>query len=191
MHETEFEDIKDYDERILVSFKPTIMVNLVRSFSGLLLSLFGSPFLLAGLFVMAFGMIGPEEGSFDVVQLIAIPFGAVFVFVGGAMVFWPLFLILLTPRKVRNTIHAITGKRIITRSGSIGTDFTSVPFHSIKEVDIDINFLDRIFRTGTLSIKGLETENSVNIVELANFNAIKNPLTVRDTIKRELQFLRV
>jgi membrane protein YdbS with pleckstrin-like domain len=192
MYEYDFQDITNSDERILVSFKPSVLINFIRSFYGVFLSLFGMPFLFGGLMVWSIPFFGAEESTnFEsLMLLILIPFGAVFVLVGGGLVIAPIVNILNTPRKIRKTVYAISNERIITRTGNIGVDYKSIPYFSIEAIDVNVGFFDKIFGTGSLIIKGMETEKSVNITELISLAGIKNPLAQSQNIMRELQFSR-
>jgi membrane protein YdbS with pleckstrin-like domain len=148
------------------------------------------PFLFGGLLVWSIPFLGAEESTnFEpLMLLILIPFGGVFVLVGGSLVIAPILNILNTPRRIRKTVYAISNKRIITRTGSIGVDYESKPYFSIEAIDVNVGFFDKIFGTGSLIIKGMETEKSVNITELISLAGIKDPLTQRQNIMRELQF---
>ncbi len=49
-------------------------------------------------------------------------------------------------------VYLITNKRILIRSGIIGTDFNSLYFTAIKTINVQVSLLDKIFNTGTLFI---------------------------------------
>lgn len=54
--------------------------------------------------------------------------------------------------------YAITNKRIIIKSGLIGTDYQSIYFEQINQVIIDVGLIGKIFKTGNLKIDTGKTE---------------------------------
>jgi uncharacterized membrane protein YdbT with pleckstrin-like domain len=48
--------------------------------------------------------------------------------------------------------YFITNKRILIRSGLIGTDFNSIYFTQIKTANVNVGLLDKIFGVGTINI---------------------------------------
>lgn len=49
-------------------------------------------------------------------------------------------------------IYTITNKRVLIKSGLIGTDFNSIYFTEIKTVNINVGLIGKIFSVGTLNI---------------------------------------
>ena len=54
--------------------------------------------------------------------------------------------------------YAITNKRIIIKSGLIGTDYKSIYFEQISGVVVDVGIIGKIFGTGNLKIDTGKTE---------------------------------
>lgn len=54
--------------------------------------------------------------------------------------------------------YAVTPKRVIVKSGLIGTDYQSVYFEQIKEVLVDVGLIGKIFGVGTVKIDTGKTE---------------------------------
>jgi len=48
--------------------------------------------------------------------------------------------------------YAITEKRVIIKSGIIGTDFKSIYFDQIKDVFVDVGLIGKIFKVGSIKI---------------------------------------
>ena len=189
MFEYDFQDIKDSNERILISFKPSIFIALIRSLAGLFVGLFGIPLLFGGLLVRNIPFLGPEETTnFEpMLFLILISFGTVFLLAGGGLIIAPILIVLNTPRLMKKTIYALSDKRIITCTGKTGVDSKSIPYFSIETIDINVGFFDKLFGTGTLSFIGMGTETSTSNSELISLKGIKNPLSLQQDIMRELQ----
>jgi uncharacterized membrane protein YdbT with pleckstrin-like domain len=53
---------------------------------------------------------------------------------------------------------AITPKRVIIKSGIIGTDFKSIEYNQIKAVAVDVGIIGKIFSVGTIKIDTGKTE---------------------------------
>ncbi|MHA1977003.1 MAG: hypothetical protein ACW98F_13700 [Candidatus Hodarchaeales archaeon] len=188
MQEYEFHDILEPEERVLVTFKPRKLVNFIRSFAGLIITLFGSPFLMTGLIALSyefFNLVPSEHINISGENQFFV--GVIFSLVGGALVFIPINNILNTPKKMSNTIYAVSTKNIITRlSKKEDIEYICDSYHSVKEIDIDVGFLDKIFGTGTLTFKGMPTKESDRNIELGSFPGIKNPISIRSKILGEL-----
>jgi uncharacterized membrane protein YdbT with pleckstrin-like domain len=58
--------------------------------------------------------------------------------------------------KVKN--FAITRKRVIIKSGLIGTDFKSIYYDQMKNIIVDVGLLGKIFSVGTVKIDTGKTE---------------------------------
>jgi uncharacterized membrane protein YdbT with pleckstrin-like domain len=48
--------------------------------------------------------------------------------------------------------YIITDKRVLVRSGLIGTDFNSVYLTQVKTANVNVNLIDKIFSVGTINI---------------------------------------
>lgn len=48
--------------------------------------------------------------------------------------------------------YAITNKRVLVKSGIIGTDFNSIYFTEVKSVNVNVGLIDKIFSVGTINI---------------------------------------
>jgi len=49
-------------------------------------------------------------------------------------------------------IYTITDKRIITKSGLIGTDFNSIYFTEVKSANVNVGIIGKLFSVGTINI---------------------------------------
>lgn len=132
----ELHRILNDDENILWEGTPTFAPFVAMSF---LLSLFGLPFLLAGLVP---GIIGLATGSW----------AALFVFlvfphfwIGVALVVGvPLYRILVH----KHTYYAVTNKRAILQGGLIGRDFKIVDFDQLSNAEVNVGIADTLFAHG-------------------------------------------
>jgi uncharacterized membrane protein YdbT with pleckstrin-like domain len=49
-------------------------------------------------------------------------------------------------------VYIITNKRVLIKSGLIGTDFNSIYFTEVRTVNVNVGLIDKIFSVGTLNI---------------------------------------
>jgi membrane protein YdbS with pleckstrin-like domain len=49
-------------------------------------------------------------------------------------------------------IYVITNKRVLIKSGLIGTDFNSIYFTQIRSANVNVGLIDKMFSVGTLNI---------------------------------------
>lgn len=58
--------------------------------------------------------------------------------------------------------YVITNKRVLIKSGLIGTDFNSIYFTEVKTANVNVGLIDKIFSVGTINIDTgkIETVNS-------------------------------
>lgn len=59
-------------------------------------------------------------------------------------------------------VFTITDKRIIIKSGIIGTDYNSIYFTEIKTVNVRVDLIDKIFAVGTINIDTGKVETVTN-----------------------------
>jgi membrane protein YdbS with pleckstrin-like domain len=132
----EFESVKDNDEEILWIGKPNFIPYV---FSGL----------AVGLFTIAFGVIwiliilntkpGHSSEGFKFFWLFGlIPLGQ------GLFVFFNKLL------SFSNTAYAYSNKRVMMRTGFIGTDFKTIDYDKISDIEVTVNILERIYDVGTI-----------------------------------------
>ncbi len=81
---------------------------------------------------------------------------------------WSFVLILLFAAVIYFAYQLIkefllTNKRLILKSGLIGTDFKSVYFNEIKSIDLRVDLIDKIFSIGTININVGLISSGVNI----------------------------
>jgi len=70
---------------------------------------------------------------------------------------WSFVLILLFAAVIYFAYQLIkefflTNKRLVLKSGLIGTDFKSVYFNEIKSIDLRVDLIDKIFSIGTINV---------------------------------------
>jgi len=72
--------------------------------------------------------------------------------VGAAILVVGLLLSLIIFFSNLVKVYAITNKRVLIKSGLIGTDFNSIYFTQIRTANVNVGLLDKIFGVGTINI---------------------------------------
>src|SRR6185295_16068119 len=85
-----------------------------------------------------------------------------------------------------NTRYAYTNKRVMMRTGFIGTDFKSIDYDKISDIEVTVNFVERAFNVGTIKFFSGRTEtNEGNTTKLYDrWEAIPNPYEVFKRVKQ-------
>jgi hypothetical protein len=167
-----FQAIRDKDEKLLWVGKPARVPFIVS----------GIPFLFFGLCWGAFdyfGFIRHMGGKSGIPFGFAIPFFAVHLIPFWASVLNMLRLVLVAG----NTYYAVTPKRMMTRSGFWGTDFTTVDFDQISNLDVNVNPVENLYGVGSIRAYPkvmLTTRNAV----MVRFVAVRNPYDVFKLMKQ-------
>jgi membrane protein YdbS with pleckstrin-like domain len=71
--------------------------------------------------------------------------GIIVLIIGLFIVLWNYFSSIVTE-------YAITKKRVLIKTGIIGTDFKSIYFDQIQEVLVDVGLIGKIFKVGTIKL---------------------------------------
>jgi len=77
--------------------------------------------------------------------------GIIILIIGLFFVLWGFFSNLVTE-------YSITNKRLIIKSGIIGTDYKSIYFEQMTGVNVNVGIIGKIFRTGNVQIDTGKTE---------------------------------
>lgn len=174
-----FNSIKDFDESIHWTGTPKFIPFLAT----------GIPFLIFGCIwgaIDIFGFILPMRsataGGFGIPLGFVVPFFALhmFPFYGSILNIIRLALV------YRNTIYAITSKRLIIRTGFMGIDYKSVDYDRIVDIEVNINPLEKIFNVGSIYVFSGDLVSTRNGTRRANknFRAIEDPYDVYRKIKQ-------
>ena len=173
---TAFQLIRDKDEKFLWSGRPAARAPFLVS---------GLPFLLIGLLWGSFdyfGFIRHMGGPHGIPLGFAIPFFALHLFPFWASILNMLRLMLV----VGNTYYAVTPKRLMLRSGAWGTDFRTIDFDQIANLEVSVNPIENASQVGSIRFYSKLPGANGNRVALATFVAIRDPYEVFKLIKKTL-----
>jgi hypothetical protein len=166
----EFESIKDDKEEILWTGKPKFIPFI---FTGI----------LGGLVTLAFAIIwllttknwaanGGNNSYFWLFGLIPLFFGS--------------FAFLKKVFSFPNTVYSYSDKRVMIRTGFIGTDFKTIDYDKISDIEVTVSFVERIYNVGTIRFfSGRTLTDEGNTTKLYDsWSAIKNPYEVFKMVKQ-------
>lgn len=165
-----FDSVKDNNEQILWTEKP--------KFVPYILSGLG-----VGLFTIAFGIIwvvtslnftaGQKEtnGWFWLLGFLPLAQG--------------LYAFLNKLLSYSNTCYGYSNKRVMMRTGFIGTDFKIIDYDKISDVEVTVNIIERAYNVGTIKFFSGRTEtNDGNTTKLYDrCVSIENPYEVFKKVK--------
>lgn len=155
-----FEAVRDRDEEIFWAGKPEFIPFILR----------GVPFLLAGFLA---------EWIYRGKTVQGLPFslspGTLFLL---AAILYMLYLFLV----YGNTHYGFSNKRLMMRSGFFGTDFKTIDYDKISDIEANVNPIENLFGVGTIqAFSGRTTEKGAKIYD--RFISITNPYEVFKRIK--------
>src|SRR5690349_21453666 len=168
----EFNSVKDDDEEILWTGKPVFVPYI---FSGL----------GYGLYILVFGIVWVlvdvntkhenAEGIFKYFWL----FGLIPLFQG-------LYIFLNKVLGYSNTVYAYSNKRVMMRTGFIGTDFKTIDYDKISDIEVTVNVIERFYNVGTIRFfSGRTKTDEGNTTKLYDhWTAIPNPYEVFKMVKQ-------
>lgn len=171
----EFEAIKDDNETILWSGKPTFIPFVAQ----------GIPFLIIGLVWGAMSSVfymNMFEGGLHGMQSFILLFMVFHLFPFWGSILNIVRLVLIYP----NVHYAITTKRVMVRRGFFGIDFKTIDFDKIKNMEVNVNPLEKLLNVGTIKVFSGETMSSEHGTRSLYdvFKAIENPYGVFKELKQ-------
>lgn len=167
----DFESVTEPDEKILWRGKPVFWPFVLHAV----------PILIFGAIwgTMDFGILGKAFSvSHGRVDLFLLMFGLLHGFPAWGSVLYAIYLVLVH----NNTVYAYSNRRLLMRSGVIGTSFKSVDYDTIQELDVTVGVFERLFGAGTVrAYAGRNTSKGARIYD--QFVSIADPYEVYRAIK--------
>jgi len=167
----EFESIKDDKEEILWTGKPKFIPFIFTGISG-------------GIFIVSFAIVwllttrnfGSNDNNspsyfwlFGLIPLIA-----------------GLFAFLKKVFSFSNTAYSYSDKRVMMRSGFIGTDFKTIDYDKISDIEVTVSVIEKMYNVGTIRFfSGRTQTDEGNTTKLYDsWSAIENPYEVFKMVKQ-------
>ena len=85
-----------------------------------------------------------------------------------------------------NTSYAYTNRRVMMRTGFIGTSFKSIDYDKISDIEVTVSFIERYFNVGTIKFFSgrTQTDEGKTTKLYDNWEAIANPYEVFKLVKK-------
>ena len=167
----EFDSVKDDDEQVLWSGRPKfVRYSITALGTGI------SVFIFIGAYYAFAKSIKNDDGtagSFHI-WFVALPIG---------FFVWSFLNKLLS---YGNTRYAFTNKRVMMRTGFIGTDFKSIDYDKISDIEVTVNFIERLFNVGTIKFFSgrTQTDEGTTTKLYDHWEAIQLPYEVFKQVKQ-------
>jgi len=168
----EFESIKDDKEEILWTGKPKFIPFI---FTGV----------LGGLATLAFAVIWlltaknwgatSDNNSSSYFWL----FGLIPLIIGAFTFLKKIF-------SFPNTVYSYSDKRVMMRTGFIGTDFKTIDYDKISDIEVTVSVVEKMYNVGTIRFfSGRTQTDEGNTTKLYDsWSAIENPYEVFKMVKQ-------
>jgi membrane protein YdbS with pleckstrin-like domain len=170
----EFDSVKDDDEEILWIDKPIFIPYILTGIG-------------TGLFTIAFGIVWLliSIGSKSDNGTSGTPFSWFWLF-GLIPLFQGVYVFLNRLLSFSNTAYAYSNKRIMVRTGFIGTDFKTIDYDKISDIEVTVNVIERFYNVGTIRFfSGRTKTDEGNTTKLYDhWTAIPNPYEVFKMVKQ-------
>jgi len=178
--EEKFKDILERDEKIVKVYKPD-KCKFWASF--ILLSMV----CCLWVYMALIGSIPQEGKTFNPNLFWLLFLIASLTFVGGILI-----SALFGAIYYKNTFYAYTSKRILIRSGVMGTDYKSLEFKALTATIVNVTFLDKILGRNTGNIRfGSPASPVGNIKNGLNPYAFKHIVKPYDTLREIKEYIDV
>jgi len=104
------------------------------------------------------------------------------------LIFVVIYCILVIYRmKYYETLeYAYTNKRVFVKGGVFGTDYNSVDYSAIENIDVNVTVLQKMFKCGTVIFRGAVSHNLVSIKE--PYEVFKSLKTVAFDVKTDIYY---
>lgn len=168
----EFDSVKDDDETILWTGKPVF-----------------TPFVLTNIWSQAFLLL--FFGGYLTWLILDPSFGTKwdgspnYYLWGSSILFtaYSLLFIINSILSFGNTSYAYSTKRIMIRTGFIGTDFKTIDYDKIAQSEVNVNMVERIYNVGTIRFSAGDKDSQGRFL-YDRFISIKDPYEIFKLIKK-------
>jgi len=168
----EFESIKDDNEEILWSGKPKFIPFI---FTGIIGGIFTIGIVLVWIFIAGNWSSNVDNSSSTYLLL----FGLIPLILGLFTFFKKIF-------SFSTTAYSYSDKRVMMRSGFIGTDFKTIDYDKISDIEVTVSLVEKMYNVGTIKFfSGRTQTDEANTTKLYDsWCAIENPYEVFKMVKQ-------
>lgn len=166
----DFDSVKDDDEQILWTGKPKFFPYAVTG----LAAGFGIIIFIAMYFLMTRNAAQAESNGPFSFWFLSIPVGLF------------LFTFLQKLFSYSNTSYGMTNKRVMMRTGFVGTNFKSIDYDKISDIEVTVNAVERAFNVGTIKFFSgrTQTDDGATSKLYDRWEAISNVYEVFKKVKQ-------
>ena len=167
----EFDSIKDDDEEILWTDKPKFVPYAITGLG------FG---IGAVIFFILYYVITANSKNSDGTT---VEFNWFFAAIPFMFFIWTFFTKIFS---YSNTRYAYSNKRIMMRTGFIGTDFKTIDYDKITDMEVTVNIIERAFNVGSIKFFSGRTEVNDGVTKkiFDHWESIPNPYEVFKQVKK-------
>ncbi|UAY50932.1 PH domain-containing protein [Ferruginibacter albus] len=173
-----FDSIKDNDEKIIwigrSKFIPFIFSGI---WAGISIIAFVATWIAIGT------QIKPENGNIAGWEF----------WLGLLPVIFFLWLFFKRLFSFNNTYYAYSDRRVMMRTGFIGTDFKIIDYDKISGIEVTVNFIERVYNVGTIKFFSNRTQvdegDATKLYD--NWEAIPNPYEVFKEVKKVMIDIKI
>ena len=168
----EFESIKDDNEEILWTGKPKFIPFI---FTGI----------LGGLITIGFALVWVLTAtSWD--KNVDNPMSNYFWLFGLIPLAVGLFTFLKKVFSFSNTAYSYSDKRVMMRSGFIGTDFKTIDYDKISDIEVTVSVVEKMYNVGSIRFFSgrTQTDEGNTTKRYDSWSAIENPYEVFKMVKQ-------
>lgn len=172
-----FESIKDDGEQIQWTGKPKF-IPFIFSEASTLLAIMGFATVWT-LFMKGWSGIAERNAPIGM-------FPTHLWIVGLFIFIMPLIALIGKILSFPNTVYAYSDRRIMIRTGFIGTSFKVIDYDKISDIEVTVSFVEKMYKMGTIRFFSGRTQNRKNgTVKLYDsWTAIENPYEVFKMVKQ-------
>ena len=173
-----FDPVLGRDETVIETFKPNKLREVILNLVGLTLGI--GIFIILPIVCIVCGLAAGDGGETDNPWLTIVPcfivFGIFFIIGAFGIIFG-----------YKKKAFCLSNKRVIIRSGIIGTDFKTLEFDLVGGISVNVGILDKMVKpnTGKISFASAASPviNNGKGVSTYVFTAIENPYDAYKRIK--------
>jgi hypothetical protein len=167
----EFDSVKDDDEKILWTGRPKFIPYTITGIGAGI-----GVFIFVGIYYAMTRNVKTEDGTTGSFSIWFAAFPIIFFL-------WEFFKKLFS---YSNTRYAFTNKRVMMRTGFIGTDFKSIDYDKISDIEVTVNFVERAFNVGTIRFFSgrTQTDEGTTTKLYDSWEAISDPYEVFKQVKK-------
>jgi membrane protein YdbS with pleckstrin-like domain len=168
----EFDSVKDNDEEILWTGKPKFVPYIL---SGIGVALFTIAFGIVWLILAMNSKTEDESGM-----------NSFFWFFGIIPLLQGLYVFLTRLFSFSNTAYGYSNKRVMMRTGFIGTDFKTIDYDKISDIEVTVNIIERMYNVGSIRFfSGRTQSDEGNTTKLYDcWFSIENPYEIFKMVKQ-------